>query len=167
MSYSAKVFCWACIHTTVFGFSPITPSTCIWCASNGGHHCWFWLRCFASNRHSLVATSCGIVARRGFLPRGLYDTHPSLVIAAPLARQHGRASYKPKLLPTSATHPPVVDPAPGFKSLGMHNATHKMGNPSMKSCNRPASITMILIAHYAYHTVARDPFDPRVLKNAE
>jgi len=53
---------------------------------------------------------------------------------------------------TSAAHPPAVDPAPGFKSLGMHNATHKAGNPSRKSWNRPVSITIFLIANYAYHT---------------
>ena len=97
LPHAAKVFCHACIHTTVLGFSLSPSSICAWYARDGGLRRGFKLRCLASNPHRLVAASRRIGTRRGFLPRGLYDAHPSLVIATPLARLRGWASYKPKL----------------------------------------------------------------------
>jgi hypothetical protein len=51
--------------------------------------------CGSSNPHSYVARSDSRGTRRGFLPRGLYDAHPLMVIGPPVARHRGRASYNP------------------------------------------------------------------------
>ena len=102
MPYGAKVFCRACIYTAVSCFLRTDSSICSWYACKGWRRCGLQLRCFASNRHSLVAASRCLGTRRGFLLRGLYDAHPSRVIVASLACLHGRASYKPKLNRLSA-----------------------------------------------------------------
>ena len=57
----------------------------------------------------LVLRFSGILDDRKSL--GLYEPHPSLVIATPLARPRGQASYKPKL--NQSDRPGIHPAAPG------------------------------------------------------